>query len=134
MSWPWQFGLWICILTLYLFSKAFSKEWRGTPPPQAIHRCRPPSPCKKNLLFYHLIFIKELLVFWELCYQCTMRKYIVVYCYTVLYCSMFTIDRTPLMKAETYQNIKNIKDIKAQHDSRCEKFWCQFSYISYPLY
>ena len=34
MSWPWKIGLWTCILTLYLFSKAFFLEggaWDAPP-------------------------------------------------------------------------------------------------------
>ena len=43
MSWPWKIGLWTCIWTLYLFSKAFFKGGGvGRPFPQSIHRFRPP--------------------------------------------------------------------------------------------
>ena len=32
MSWPWKIGLWICISSLYIFSKSFFSGGGGRPP------------------------------------------------------------------------------------------------------
>ena len=48
MSWHWKFGLWTCIFSLYLWSKAFFWGEDVGRPPQSIHQFRPPSLSRVN--------------------------------------------------------------------------------------